>query len=403
LILGSVADSLLELGEFGADRSGGVTREAWTPDLFAAYEWVGERMRALGLEVTVDPAGNLLGRWNVGNGGAVLVGSHLDTVPSGGRLDGALGVVGALHAVARLQEVGFTPARPVWIVAFMDEEGTRFGASYPGSRAFAGEDITRYGEFHDADGVTLAEAMSAHGYDLARAAEATRIGDVRAFLELHIEQGPVLEAEGKQIGVVTAIVGQRDYRLQLRGQANHAGTTPMRLRYDAFVGAARIALGLRDYARAQAGVTANVGRVTVLPGGSNVIPGFVELTIDLRAPKVASAAAAEQAVERLVAGVAREEGLEADLEQTSAADPLELDPDLVEMVEQVASGEGASTLRMPSGAGHDAMVIGRRVPAAMIFVPSVGAISHSPDEHTHPADLERGVQVLAAALRQTAS
>jgi hydantoinase/carbamoylase family amidase len=396
----SVADSLSELGQIGLDSTGGVTRTAWTPALFAAYDWVGARMRALGLEVVVDPAGNLLGHWNVGHGRAVLLGSHLDTVPNGGRLDGALGVVGAVHAVEQLQRQDFTPSRPVWIAAFMDEEGSRFGASYLGSRAFSGEDLTCYASLTDVAGVTLDEALRALGYDLGRAKNAARIDDIHAYLELHIEQGPVLETEHREIGVVTSIVGQRDYRLRLHGQANHAGTTPMSLRRDAFVGASRAALDLREYARTESGVTVNIGRLTVLPGASNIVPGFVELTIDARGATDAAIAALEAHVDDVVARVAREEGLEAQLEQTSAADPVELDAELVNLVERIALREGVSTLRLPSGAGHDAMVIGRYVPAAMIFVPSVNGISHSPAEHTDRADLERGVRVLAAVVAE---
>ena len=229
-------------------------------------------MRSLGLEVEVDAAGNLIGRWEVGRGAPIVVGSHLDTVPSGGRLDGALGVVGGVHAVTQLQRQGFAPARPLWVVAFMDEEGTRFGAALFGSRAFAGEDVTPLASRVDAAGITLAEAMRERGFDITRTGEAARIRDVHAYLELHIEQGPVLEAEGKQIGIVTSIVGQRRYRIRLQGQANHAGTTPMALRRDAFAGAARIALELRDFARARRDVTVTVGTVSITPGGVTSSP-----------------------------------------------------------------------------------------------------------------------------------
>jgi allantoate deiminase len=398
---GTVAESLDELGRIGADREGGVTRTAWTPELFAAYDWVAGRMRALGLEVEVDAAGNLIGRWQSGAGKAVLVGSHLDTVPSGGRLDGALGVVGGLHAIAQLQREGFVPGRPVWLAAFMDEEGTRFDGAFFGSRAFAGEDVRRLGSRADAGGTTLAEAMRARGYDIGRAGEARRIDGAHAYLELHIEQGPVLEAEGAQIGVVTSIVGQRGYRVRLRGQANHAGTTPMPLRRDAFAGAARVALELRDAARARRDVTANVGKVAVRPGGANVVPGLVDFTIDARAATPVALAGLERLVEEVVSRVAREEGLEAELEPTSSVEPLELDAALAAAVERAAAQEGASSLRLPSGAGHDAIVVGRHVPAAMIFVPSAGGISHSPAESTSAGELELGVRVLAAVLRET--
>jgi hydantoinase/carbamoylase family amidase len=399
-LLGGAAATLDALARIGGGPDGGVTRLAWSPELFEAYAWVGERLRALGLEVEVDPAGNLLGRWEVGSGPPLLVGSHLDTVSSGGRLDGVLGVVSALHAVAQLQEEGFEPARPVWIAAFMDEESTRFGAAFFGSRAFAGDDVTPLGDRLDAAGTSLRDAMRERGHDLDRAGDANRSGEVGAYLELHIEQGPVLEAEGVDIGVVTSIVGLRGYLVRLRGQANHAGTTPMRLRRDAFAGAARIALELRDFARARENTTVNVGKIAVAPGGSNVVPGLAEFTIDARAATPAGVAELERAVGEVVRRVAAEEGLEEELEETYSNEPLELDPALVDTVERAAAAEGASSRRLPSGAGHDAMVIGRHVPAAMIFVPSRGGVSHSPDEHSEPEQIELGVRVLAETLRQ---
>jgi hydantoinase/carbamoylase family amidase len=224
---------------------------------------------------------------------------------------------------------------------------------------------------------------------------------VGAYLELHVEQGPVLEAEGAEIGVVTSIVGLRGYRVRLRGEANHAGTTPMPLRRDALAGAARIALELRELARARQNVTANVGKLSLEPGGANVVPGLADFTIDVRAATPEGVGELERLVEHTTTRIAAEENLELELEQTFELDPLVLDAHLVETVYRAAVAEGAKTLRMPSGAGHDAMVIGRHVPAAMLFVPSRGGISHSPDEYTDPAHAELGMQVLAAALRES--
>lgn len=395
-----VSASVAALAQFGQSAYGGVTRTAWTPELFAAYGWVSERMEELGLDVEVDPAGNLIGRWNAGSGKAVVVGSHLDTVPSGGPFDGALGVVAALHAVELLQAEGLEPDRPLWIVAFMDEEGTRFDAALFGSRAFTGEDISGFGDRMDADGVSLRDAMAAAGRDLDRAGDACRVHEIAAFIELHVEQGPVLEAEGFEIGVVTSIVGLRGYRARLVGQANHAGTTPMALRRDALAGAARAVLELRELARSRANVTANIGRLRVHPGGANVVPGVVDFTIDVRATSADEIRALEDVVEDVLMRIARDEGLELELEQTFALEPLDLDPRLVAVVEQAAAGEGAIWKRMPSGAGHDAMLVGRHVPAAMIFVPSRDGISHSPDEYSSPTQAELGMRVLAAALRR---
>jgi allantoate deiminase len=397
----TVAESLEALGRIGAGADGGVTRAAWSPELFEAYAWVGDRLRELGLEVEIDAAGNLIGRWEAGTGTPVVVGSHLDTVPSGGRFDGVLGVVAGVHAVRALKDEGFEPARPLWIVAFMDEEGTRFNTALFGSRAFVGQDLAGNGDRLDAKGTTVRAAMSDADFDLDRVGEAARAGEIGAYLEMHIEQGPVLEAEGVEIGIVTSIVGLRGYRVRLVGEANHAGTTPMHLRRDAFVGAARVALELRDWARGQDSVTANVGKVSVQPGGANVVPGVADFTIDIRAATVEGTTELERVVAETVARVAAEEGLTYELDPTFSLDPLELDPTLVATVERAAAAEGASAMRMPSGAGHDAMLVGRHVPAAMLFVPSRGGISHSPAEHSEPEHVELGMRVLTATLRET--
>ncbi len=399
----SVAASLDELGRIGGARDGGVTRLAWTPDLFAAYEWVAARLRALDLETEVDAAGNLLGYWHADSGKSVLVASHLDTVPSGGRFDGALGVVAAVHAVALLKQEGFQPARPLWIGAFMDEEGARFGTALFGSRAFAGDDVVALGARTDASGVTLRTAMSSAGFDLDLVGRAGKIDGVESYLELHIEQGPVLESEQLQVGLVTSIVGLRGYRVRLVGEANHAGTTPMQSRRDALAGAARVALALRDEARRRGGMTANVGKIRVEPGGANVVPGLADFTIDVRSSDRASLAEIEDFVEKTVTVISAEEGLEQTLEQTFALEPLQLDVALIEVLERAAVAAGASRRRMASGAGHDAMVIGRQVPAAMLFIPSRGGISHSPAEHSSPDDVELGMRVLAGALRELLS
>jgi allantoate deiminase len=398
-LAGSVTETLEELATIGRSPRGGTTRVAWSEELFRAYDWIGERMRELGLDVEVDAAGNLIGRWNVGTGKAIGTGSHLDTVPSGGRLDGAFGVVGALHAVALLREEGFTPSRPLWVVGFMDEEGTRFNTALFGSQAFTGGSLDDFADRADADGTTLRAAMADVGRDFDRAGDARSTDQLVAFLEMHIEQGPLLEAEGLDIGVVTSIVGLRGYRVHLYGQANHAGTTPMSLRRDALAGAARVVLELREFAHSRPDATANIGKIAVEPGGANVVPGVADFTIDVRAATPDAVEELDRVVERTIAKIAHEEQLEYGLEQTFSLDPLELDPAMVDTVERAAVAEGARWRRMPSGAGHDAMLVGRHVPTGMIFVPSRGGISHSPDEYTSPEQVELGTRVLAAALR----
>lgn len=385
---------LCALSQFGADGAA-VTRVAWTGELRDAYEWLAGRCRDLGLDVEVDAAGNLIARWNVGSGPAVVLGSHIDTVPQGGRFDGALGVMGGLHAIRLLKERGVQPQRPVWLVAFMDEENTRFGTALFGSRAFAGEDLGDLGDRTDRAGVTLGEAMRGWERDLADIGAAKAIDGVGTYLELHIEQGPQLESESIDLGVVTSIVGIVGYRVCITGQANHAGTTPMHLRRDALVGAAQVVLGVRRLALERLGATANVGVIEVEPGGSNVVPGRSTLTLDLRSPTDDGLAEFEAAAIGLVEAVCRDERLEVSFEPTYRISSAPMDSALIELADGSGRLEEATVRRMASGAGHDAMVMARHVPTAMIFVPSRDGISHSPDEHTTPEHCALGARVLA--------
>jgi hydantoinase/carbamoylase family amidase len=388
----SLEADLQQAARIGADGAG-VSRFAWTPELAQANEWLVGRLEELGLETEIDAAGNVLGRWNQGEGTAVLVGSHLDTVPRGGRYDGALGVLAALDVVRSLKRSRASLRRPLWVVSFNDEEGSRFQTGMLGSRAFVGaldlEDWRRRG---------VAEAMASGGFDFERLPDARAIEGVGAYLELHIEQGPVLEQEGLDLGVVTGIGGLLGFRVVLTGEANHAGTTPMAARHDALAGAARVVLGLREEARARGDMTANVGILTVAPGGFNVIPGTAEFTIDVRAAEPEAFACAEALVRETLERVAGEEQLGLEVAETHRKPPTPLDPELQELLGEAAAAEGATVRRMPSGAGHDAMVLAKHVPAAMLFVPSRAGVSHSPDEYTTPEHCELGARVLARAV-----
>ena len=392
-----IAADLEAVARFGGSGNG-VTRYAWSPELADASAWLCGELQALGLEAVIDAAGNVVGRWEAGSGTAVLLGSHLDTVPDGGRYDGALGVLAAVEAVRSLRTTGCEPSRPVWVVSFMDEEGSRFRTGMLGSRAFAGDALTGLGERLDEQGVSLRAAMAALGYDFDRIGEARAIDGVGAYLELHIEQGPRLERASIDIGVVTGIVGLLSFRARLVGEANHAGTTPMDARRDALAGGARAVLALRDEARARDDMTANVGIITVEPGGYNVIPGACEFTIDVRSPTPDGLARVERYVRETLAGIAGDERLALDLVETHRLDPQPMDDELVATLERAAADEGASSTRLTSGAAHDAMILGRHVPAAMLFVPSRNGISHSPEEFTETRACELGARVLGRAL-----
>ena len=392
--MSSLTADLEAAAQIGADPRGGVSRFAWTPELARANDWLGERLSELGLEVGLDPAGNVLGRWQAGEGKAVLLGSHLDTVPNGGRYDGALGVLAALDVVRRLKAQGVEPSRPLWVASFNDEEGARFQTGMLGSRAFCGdcdlEDWRRRGVF---------QAMKEAGFDFERLAEARGLDGVGAYLELHIEQGPVLERAGIDLGVVTAITGMLGFRARFLGEANHAGTTPMELRRDALAGGARAVLALREEARSRDDMTANVGVISAEPGGFNVVPGAAELTIDVRSPTQDGFARLEPFVRETLERISAEEQLGLELRETHRKEPVALDPELQDRLEASAGEEGATTLRLPSGAGHDAMVLAHHVPAAMLFVPSRGGLSHTPDEFSEPEHCELGARVLARTVR----
>lgn len=392
--MSSLAADLEAAARIGADPAGGVTRFAWSPELAAANAWLVERLAELGLETELDAAGNVLGRWEAGEGKAVLLGSHLDTVPRGGRYDGALGVLAALEVVRRLKAERVEPRRPLWLVSFNDEEGGRFQTGMLGSRAFVGdldlEDWRRRG---------VPEAMAAAGLDFERLPEAHGIDGVGAYLELHVEQGPRLERSGVDLGIVTAVTGMLGVRARFLGEANHAGTTPMEHRRDALAGAARAVLALRDEARAREDMTANVGVIAVEPGGFNVIPGAAEFTLDVRSPTPTGFERSDRFVRKTLKAIAEEEELELELAETHRKEPVALDPELQAALEEAAEAERASTTRMPSGAGHDAMVLAHHVPAAMLFVPSRGGLSHCPEEFTPPEQCELGARVLTRAVR----
>jgi allantoate deiminase len=394
----SLTADLEAAARIGADERGGVSRFAWTPELAEANAWLAERLAELGLEVELDPAGNVIGRWEAGEGKAVLLGSHLDTVPCGGRYDGALGVLAALDVVRRLKAEGVEPARPIWVVSFNDEEGARFQTGMLGSRAFCGDC-----ELEDWNGRGVPEAMAEAGFDFDRMKDARRADEVGAYLELHIEQGPVLEQTGVDLGIVTAITGMLGFRVRFLGAANHAGTTPMELRRDALAGAARAVLALREEARSRDDMTANVGVISAEPGGFNVVPGAAEMTIDVRSPMSEGFARLEPFVRETLERIAADEGLGLELRETHRKQPVALDPELQDRLEEAARAEGATTLRLASGAGHDAMVLAHHAPAAMLFVPSRGGLSHTPDEFSSPEHCELGARVLARTVRQLVS
>ncbi|HWC86457.1 MAG TPA: M20 family metallo-hydrolase [Solirubrobacteraceae bacterium] len=396
------------LAEINSERGGrGITREVYTPEYVRAVEFVAEAMGEAGLDTRLDSVGSLFGRW-VGTdpeAPRVLTGSHFDTTLNAGRFDGVLGVLGAIEAVRELRRAGVEPRRTIEVVGIAGEE-PRFGAGCIGSRAMVGA-LTReqLDDMRDRDGVSVTEAMRERGFDPDRLDDARLDADhVHAFVELHIEQGAVLETSGEQVGVVERIAAPHDLRVSLRGSAMHAGATPMRLRRDALAGASEVVLELERLALASASATtvATVGVLRVEPGAVNVIPGQVEMDVDVRDSDLAARERVIDALRAKLEETASRRGLELTVSTLVRDDPAACSPLVVEAVRAACQELDVRYLNMTSGAYHDAMVLGARLPMGMIFVPSVGGLSHHPDEYTHAEDIDRGVQVLAGTLARLA-
>jgi len=392
------------LGRIGAHPEGGVTRLAFTDEDARAREWIRARMEEAGLEVRSDPAANLFGRREGRQPDApvLLAGSHLDTVPRGGIFDGALGVLAALEAVRTLDDEGTDLRHPVEIVVWSDEEGIRFGPGVFGSRAFAVGIGAPELERTDEGGTTVARALEAFGGDPgALDGPLCEPGGFAAYLELHVEQGPVLERSGIPVGVVEGIVGIGRWRVTLRGAANHAGTTPMAERRDAVVAAGRLAARARDLIRATPGdPVGNVGWIRAEPGAANVVAGRATLPVELRALDLDVVERLAERIEDAAREIGEEEGVEVEVRQTGRVPPALTHPALRDALDRAAEEAGIHARRMPSGAGHDAQAVVRAgIPTGMLFVPSRDGISHAPGEWTEWEDCARGAEVLYGALR----
>jgi len=392
------------LARFGALPGGGVTRPCWSPPHEEARAWLLAEMKAAGLTTWVDPAGNVFGATGVealsAAAPAVLTGSHIDTVPEGGILDGALGVLAGLECLHVVTGTRAAHRRPLVVAAWSDEEG-RYGSLF-GSRAFCGAlDVPRIPEMASVDGERLVDAMARAGFDAARAPEARApAGAVDAYVELHIEQGPRLEEAGVPIGVVDAIVGVRRSRMVFHGQADHAGTTPMERRRDAFLGAAEYALRAREHVvtRGSGRSVTNVGVVRVHPGASNIVPGRAELVHEMRDPDPAVLERLALECEELAERVARERGLRAEVRRLSVTVPAPCSPRVQAAVAGAAESLGLAWQRLYSAAGHDAQNLAAITDAGMIFIPSKGGRSHRTDEASDWEAIERGANVLLRSL-----
>jgi allantoate deiminase len=391
-----------ELGRIGESPNGGLSRfqydAGWQQARDTLLEWITEA----GLEPRVDAVGNVFGRLPGEDDGVLLTGSHVDTVPSGGRYDGALGVVGGLAALAELRTMG-TPARTLEVVALCEEESSRFPGNFFGTRAMLGLiEPDEPDRLVDADGVTLAQAMREAGLDPDQVGTAAR-NDITGFLELHIEQGRVLGDEGVDIGLVEVIPSIAWQTITVHGRQDHAGATPMDLRADAMQAAAQMAREITQRVEHEGRpAVATTGRWTVEPGWTSIVPGLAEFSLDLRHPDRTVRDRLLDDIQGICASVAQRHGVTVDIAWDKDEQPASMDGELIEVCRRAAESCGVSWRRMNSGAGHDSQLMATRVRTGMIFVPSVEGLSHTPAEFTELADCVRGASVLATALHRLA-
>lgn len=417
---GDMLALLEELAVFSAPGPG-VTRLLYTPEWYQAQQFLQERMAGLGLKVRGDQVGNVYGTLTGSRvtDKVILTGSHIDTVVNGGRYDGAYGVAAAVTALHYLQRTFGQPLRTLEVVSFCEEEGSRFPLTFWGSGNVTGlYNGSEHGDYADAEGVTLGAAMAACGLGDIEAAGAVdpdalehehgstsrpARSDIAAYIELHIEQGIILERNSREIGVVQAIAGQRRYIIKTSGTANHAGTTPMGLRRDALAGSAEMLLALERSAIAEGDpLVATTGRLEVYPGTPNVIPGEVQFTLDIRHSEAGTLERFCSEILEEFAGIAGRRGLDLEVQPLLATAPAPMDKRTTVALEHICVKQGKSYRSMVSGAGHDAQLFAPLCPAAMIFVPSRGGISHSPEEYSSPLELTAGLEVLTEILYELA-
>lgn len=385
-----------------SETTAGLTRIFLTPEHRAAADLLLGWMRDAGMRAHIDAIGNVCGRYEGARPGlpCLMLGSHYDTVRDAGKWDGPLGLITAISCVADLHRRGVRPGFAIEVTGFADEEGVRFASTLLGSRAIAGTFDESVLNAKDKAGVTMRQALSRFGLDPEHVGAATRIrSELLAYIELHIEQGPVLEAEGLAVGVVTAISGATRLSVELRGMAGHAGTVPMALRKDALAGAAECILAIEEFCRTDHdGLVGTVGYINAMPGATNVIPGMVSFTIDIRTSKDSYRKLAVTDIVRQIEAIARRRNLSLQANVTHDNRTVPCAPWLKSQVAEAVAAEGVRVFELPSGAGHDGMAMIDIADVAMVFVRCRGGISHHPAEHVDAADADAGARVLLRVI-----
>ena len=393
---------LAALSRIGATPEGGCRRLALTDEDKAGRDWLVGELKALGLDVRVDAIGNIVGILKgQEDGPAVIMGSHIDTVGTGGRFDGALGVIGGVEVLAALRDAGVTPKRDMAVIAFTNEEGARFHPDMLGSYVWAGGmSVDAAHAEKDSKGAVLGTELKRIGY---HGAEQPGFLPAHAYLELHIEQGPVLESEGGGLGAVTGIQAICWLELTLTGRPSHAGTTPMRYRKDPGLAAARINIFANELTKTIPGQLANSGVIRTWPGNVNVVPETVVMTLDLRNPLDAPLAEAEAAVRKFCAELSVRDDISISFRDLARFPATPFAEELIASVEASAAEFGLPIRRMISGAGHDAQMMSRLCPTAMVFIPSIGGLSHNPGELSSDDDMVAGANILLSAAWRAAN
>jgi N-carbamoyl-L-amino-acid hydrolase len=384
---------IMDLALLGAIDGGGCARLALTDEDAAGRDLVVGWMNELGLTVSTDVIGNVIATWDVGHGAPVMTGSHIDTVRTGGKYDGNLGVLAGLEVIQTLQESGIVPSRPMSVGFFTNEEGSRFAPDMLGSLVYVGGlAIETALDIVGIDGANVGDELERIGYNGAMPCPGPA---PHAFVELHVEQGPVLEQTKVRIGAVTGVQGISWQEVTVNGQSNHAGTTPMSMRRDPGFVAAKISVFLRDLAARYGGdQVCTVGKIDLFPNLINVIPATAVLTLDVRNTDENLLQQAENEIARFIVELSAVEDVQVTTRGLARFEPVVFDESVISLVEEIANDHGHTVCRMPSGAGHDAQMFARVCPTAMIFVPSVDGISHNPAEYTSPEDLIAGTDIL---------
>ncbi|WP_158943785.1 allantoate amidohydrolase [Granulicella sp. S190] len=380
--------------------SGEITRRFLTPPMQAVHALLRRWMESAGMTVRVDAIGNIRGisTASVPDAPCLLIGSHLDTVPNAGAFDGILGVVLGIAVVEELQD--YPLPFSIEVIGFSEEEGVRFSKPFLGSLAAVGG-LDEYAlRRKDREGITLAEAITHYGLDLADLSDAVLSPNVFAYLECHIEQGPVLENEGASLGIVETLVGQTRMHFLFEGQANHAGTTPMHLRHDAMTAAAEWIVAVEEYATTHTGLVATVGKLEASPGAGNVIAGQVKASLDLRHASDAMRNTAVAAMIDNARSAVTKRGVRLTTHTEMEQPAVPLDAHLTTLLQNAAAKAGFPSRRMTSGAGHDAMILAPTVPSAMLFLRSPGGFSHHPNEAVLPQDVEAALATAMEFLAQ---